>query len=63
MCLYWGVVPLASAPVGDSRALVAFISAWGKQNGLLSAGDRIVLIAGTGTSISAHNLIVVNEVE
>ena len=63
MCLYWGVIPLASAPVSDSRTLVAFISAWGEQNGLLSAGDRIVLIAGTGTSVSTHNMIEVKEVE
>ena len=63
MCLYWGVIPLASAPVNDSRTLVAFVRDWGKQNGLLSSGDRIVLIAGTGTSVSKHNMIVVNEVE
>jgi len=63
MCLYWGVIPLASAPVNDSRTLVAFVSAWGKQHGLLSLGDRIVLIAGTGTAITTHNLIVVHEVE
>jgi pyruvate kinase len=63
MCLYWGVVPLASAPVSDLRTLVGFVSTWSKQKGLLSSGDRIVLIAGTGTAISAHNLIVVHEVE
>ena len=38
MCLYWGVTPLASAPVNDSRALVRFVTDWGKQNGLLSSG-------------------------
>jgi pyruvate kinase len=62
MCLYWGVIPLSSAPVNDSRTLVAFVSVWGKQHGLLSLGDRIVLIAGTGTAITTHNLIVVHEV-
>jgi pyruvate kinase len=63
MCLFWGLIPLASAPVNDSRALVAFVSAWGKQNGLLASGDRIVLIAGTKTAMTAHNLIVVHELE
>ena len=63
MCLYWGVIPLAGAPVNDSRTLVAFVSAWGKQNRLLSSGDRIVLIAGTDTAMTAHNMIVVHEVE
>ena len=63
MCLYWGAIPLASAPVHDSRSLVAFVIAWGKQNGLLCSGDRIVLIAGTKTAMTAHNLIAVQEVE
>ena len=63
MCLYWGVIPLASAPVSDGRSLMAFVSAWGKQHGLLASGSRMVLIAGTGTSISAHNMIVVHAVE
>jgi len=63
MCLYWGVIPLASAPVNDSRTLVAFVRDWAKQRCLLSSGDRIVLIAGTGTSVSKHNMVVVNEVE
>ncbi|MGO9109143.1 MAG: pyruvate kinase [Thermoguttaceae bacterium] len=63
MCLYWGIIPLASAPVDDSRTLVAFVSAWGKKNRLLSSGDRIVLVAGTNTAITAHNMIVVHEVE
>lgn len=63
MCLYWGVIPLASAPVDDSRTLVAFVSAWGKQHGLLSSGDCIVLIAGTNTAMTAHNMVAVHEVE
>ncbi|MGA2254478.1 MAG: pyruvate kinase, partial [Thermoguttaceae bacterium] len=29
MCLYWGVIPLASAPVNNGRTLVAFASEWG----------------------------------
>ena len=36
---------------------------WGKHNGLLHAGDPIVLIAGTGTRVATHNMIVVHEVE
>ncbi len=63
MCLYWGMTPLAGAPFHDSAALVRFVTDWGKRNGLLQAGDRIVLIAGTGTAISAHNMIVVHGVE
>jgi len=63
MCLYWGVTPLPGAPLDDSPALVRFVTAWGKQHGLLHGGDRIVLIAGTGTTVSKHNMIAVHEVE
>ena len=55
--------PAGQPPVNDSRILVAFVSAWGKQKCLLSSGDRIVLIAGTNTAITTHNLIAVHEVE
>jgi pyruvate kinase len=63
LCLYWGVTPLAGAPLRDSPALVRFVTDWGKRNGLLRAGDHIVLIAGTGTAVTTHNMIVVHEVD
>ena len=63
MCLYWGVTPLAGAPLHNGPGLVRFVTDWGKQSGLLRAGDYIVLIAGTGTAISAHNMLVVHGVE
>ncbi len=63
ICLYWGVTPLAGAPLRDSPALVRFVTDWAKQNGLLRSGDHIVLIAGTGTTVTKHNMIVVHEVE
>jgi pyruvate kinase len=63
ICLYWGVTPLAGAPLRDSPALVQFVTDWGKRNGLLREGDHIVLIAGTGTAVTTHNMIVVHEVD
>ena len=63
LCLYWGVTPLAGAPMDNSPALVRFVTAWGKENGLLHASDHIVLIAGIGATVTKHNLIVVLEVE
>jgi len=54
MCLYWGVIPLAGAPTDDST---------GRAAGLLAPGDRIVLITGTGLKATAHNMIVVHELE
>jgi pyruvate kinase len=63
MCLYWGVIPLAGAPTRDHAALLRFVVERGKEAGLLAAGDRIVLVAGSGISATAHNMIVVHVVE
>lgn len=63
MCLYWGVIPLAGTPTGDSAALLRYVTDWGRIAGLLDSGNRIVLIAGTGLAVTAHNMIVVHELE
>ena len=61
MCLYWGVFPLAGAPVGKSMELLEYVIQLGRQTGYLNPGDRIVLVTGTGLTASAHNAIVVHE--
>ena len=63
MCLYWGVIPLPGAPTERSRGLVEFIDYWGRQNGHLAVGDRVVLLSGNALSGSAHNLLMVHEVK
>jgi pyruvate kinase len=63
MCLYWGVIPLSGAPLGDPSRLVKHVVAWGQRNGLLSPGDHVVMVSGTGLVQSAHNQIVVHEVD
>jgi len=63
MCLYWGVIPLPDAPTDDSDALLRHVTQLGRSSGLLDHGDRIVLIAGTGLSVTAHNKIIVHELE
>lgn len=63
MCLYWGVMPLAGAPTGDSAALLRHVTDLGREADLLRAGDRIVLIAGTGLAVTRHNMVVVHELE
>lgn len=62
MCLYWGVFPLAGAPVGDKAAMLEYVTKWGCKEGYLHSGDRIVLVTGTGLAASAHNAIVVHEI-
>ena len=61
MCLYWGVIPLAGAPVDDSAALLRHVTDLGRRANLLSTGDRILLVAGTGLAVTRHNMIVVHE--
>ncbi|OHB70629.1 MAG: pyruvate kinase [Planctomycetes bacterium RBG_13_63_9] len=63
MCLYWGVHPLAGAPTGDHHALLRYVTEWGRNVGLLDPRDRVVLVAGTGLAVTAHNMIVVHELE
>jgi len=61
MTLLWGITPLAHAPV-DGRALRQFVSDWGKRDGCLTTGDRVVCVMGTNVSDVAHNQVVVFEV-
>lgn len=61
MCLYWGVVPLTDAPTHHRSELLEYVVARGRERGYLVAGDRIVLITGTGLVSSAHNMVVVHE--
>jgi pyruvate kinase len=63
MCLYWGIIPHFGAPVGDSAKLLGYITDWGRESGYFNSGDRIVLVLGTGISVSRHNAIVVHQVE
>jgi pyruvate kinase len=63
MCLLWGVIPFGEAPAADDRQLLRFIVDRGRQSGELSAGDRIVLLTGTGLPSSRHNAVIVHEVE
>lgn len=62
MCLYWGITPLAGAPVHDGPALRDFIEHWGRTNDVLQAGDRVVYVTGSHYFPRAHNVVVVHEV-
>lgn len=63
MCLFWGITPLPGAPLADGPKLRAHISAWGKADGILTPGDRVVFVTGSEVVPTAHNLLVVHEVE
>ena len=63
MCLYWGFIPLAGAPLSHGPQLRTFVADWGVREGTLATGDRIVYITGSEVVPTAHNLVVVHEVE
>jgi pyruvate kinase len=63
MCLFWGITPLPDAPMAAGPALRTHISNWGKNDGCLVAGDRVVFVTGSEVIPTAHNLVVVHEVE
>jgi pyruvate kinase len=63
LSLFWGVTPIADAPVHDGPALRAFIDGWGRDRGLLSIGDRVVFVTGTNFYPMAQNIVVIHEVE
>ncbi len=63
LALFWGVTPLAGAPVHDGPALREFIDTWGRERGLIQKGDRIVFCTGTNFYPMAQNILVIHEVE
>jgi pyruvate kinase len=63
LCLFWGVTPIADAPVHDGPALRAFIDQWGRERGLLTKGDRVIFVTGTNFYPMAQNIVVIHEVE
>lgn len=63
MCLFWGITPLAVPQISNGAELRQFIEQWGKQDGTLHSGDRIVFVTGSELVAHAHNVVVVHEVE
>ena len=62
MCLYWGIIPMPGVPTDDGSHLMRHIIEK-DSTGYLSPGDRIVLVTGTGSTVSKDNMIVIREVE
>jgi pyruvate kinase len=62
MCLYWGVYPFAARRFSDNQELLTHLSGWARAKGLLSTGDRVVLIAGSNWTSAEHNMIAVANV-
>lgn len=63
LSLLWGVTPLAGAPVHDGPKLRAFIDQWGREQGIIQRGDRLVFVTGTNFYPMAQNVLVIHEAE
>jgi len=61
MSLYWGVIPLAGAPI-DDEGLLDFLMTRGGRNRDIRIGDRVVMVAGTKGSDGRHNAVIVHEI-
>ena len=62
MCLYWGIMPLYVESMAEPQAIIEQVIRWGKNSGLLSDGDRVVFVSGSGIFEKTHNLLSVHEV-
>lgn len=63
MTLFWGLTPITGAPLNHGPQLRTYVADWGVRDGTLQPGDRIVYITGSEVVPTAHNLVVVHEVE
>jgi pyruvate kinase len=62
MCLFWGIMPHKVQNLDNPESLFQEVTKWGKATGILSTGDRVVYVTGTGLLNNTHNLLVVHEV-
>ena len=62
MSMYWGVIPLLDVAAESSEAMFDAVSDWGREAGILAAGDYVVLIAGRGLDFGSHNHVMVHRV-
>jgi pyruvate kinase len=62
MALFWGVVPVPGISTDDPTRMLAHLDEWGKRDGCIHTGDRIVVITGDRLIRGAHNVVEVHEV-
>ncbi len=63
MCLYWGVIPIGDVTVETTGTTIETVTRWGCEQGLLTQGDYVVLVAGLGLHVGSHNQVLVHRVE
>ena len=63
LTLFWGIDPIESTSGYADQQLVEFINDWGRKNRDLVSGDKIVIVGVTGDHQTAHNSLMVHEIE
>lgn len=63
MALYWGVTPIYFPDITQGATAMQFALEWAGARGLISKGDRVVLLRGTVPGNPVHNAMFVQEVE
>ena len=63
MCLYWGVTPQLNRAVAQAPdSLLKHVIAWGRRNGVLEAGSRVILVGHAAWLGETHDLMMVHVV-
>jgi pyruvate kinase len=62
LALWWGVLPVRSAPNENTDALLAAGEAQLKARGLVCAGDTVLMLSGHSAAAAATNMLRVHEV-
>ncbi|MGE3315041.1 MAG: pyruvate kinase [Planctomycetaceae bacterium] len=63
MCLYWGVTPVETDVVRQApKAMLRFITDWGKRAQVVSPGSRVVLVGSTDWNSETKDLLLVHVV-
>ena len=61
MCLYWGVTSIFNRIVQQSAdVLLNFVINWGRRNGLLRSGSKLIIVGHTNWLGETHDLMMVH---
>jgi pyruvate kinase len=64
MCLYWGVTPILNRAVQQSADVLLQVAIpWGKRNGMLSPGSKVIIVGHTAWLGETHDLMMVHVVD
>ena len=63
MTLLWGVTPILVPHLTDGTHSLEMAQKWAEERGLVTKGDRVVLVRGLIPGNAVHNAVLVQEVE